>query len=841
MKISSFQRSGKILINHIVSLSGVVVLLAVNGCADTKLVVPKKIEFERSQQTGNVSLLGEQQLQRKYSESDTPKLPVINSGNTDSNQGQPVATSAGERSDLTVSFDQMPLPTFIQAVYGSVLKTNYSMDGAVAARTDLITFHTPKPQSASQMANLARMLLKSYGIAVQDFGGVIRMVPDTATSSYSPAIRRGRAQPDTPQSLRPIFYYVELESVRVTDFNNFLKTMFGTKIQMQDDLARNAVLLSGQSEDISAVMEVIQVFDQPLMRGQRAKRISPVFWTADEFSKRLVEVLSAEGYAASTSLVSGSPILILPIAPLNSVIVFASSEKVLNHTLTWARDLDKPSNSQAGGTFFTYPVKYADAQALAKTLSDLIGGSTNASMTPASVPGQSSPVPAVATSKGGSKIVVNNATNSLIIQGGGPDEYRNWMALLAELDKPTKSALIDVMVAEVTVGTANTFGVDWNFRNSKTAGSASAGGSPGTVTSSNAGSSSGGLTFSFLNSAGLLRADISALASKNDAQILSSPKLMARNGETATIQVADEVPILTSTTTTPGFISGSTTTNTIQYRTAGMILKVRPVINSGNRIDLDISQEVSNVKSLSSGAITSPTIGTRKVDTKLTLRDGSTVMLAGLISNDNSSSDAGVPLLKDIPGIGSLFKTETTNKNKKELIILITPYIINDDFEAESISNAFQSSLGDWAKDLKERTDLRALKRMPPSVVAPVKVDAPAANPKESVSQSPAEPVSKETMSEDLAPGERNEGQTPLKASTAESLNSKESLMPSEVIMSKPVTESTSTPSSTGKAGDNKKTKGNTAGAKTAPVLPGTKPVENTDLLEELRRAVEKR
>jgi general secretion pathway protein D len=203
------------------------------------------------------------------------------------------------------------------------------------------------------------------------------------------------------------------------------------------------------------------------------------------------------------------------------------------------------------------------------------------------------------------------------------------------------------------------------------------------------------------------------LASKSDAQILSSPKLMARNGETATIQVADEVPILTSTTTTPGVLTGSTTTNTVQYRTAGMILKVRPIINSGSRIDLDISQEVSNVKSLTSGAITSPTIGTRKVDTKLTLRDGSTVMLAGLISNDNNSSDGGVPLLKDIPGIGSLFKNESMNKNKKELIILITPYIINDDFEAESITNAFQSTLGDWARDLKSNADMNRLRRSP--------------------------------------------------------------------------------------------------------------------------------
>jgi general secretion pathway protein D len=89
-------------------------------------------------------------------------------------------------------------------------------------------------------------------------------------------------------------------------------------------------------------MEVIQVFDQPSMRGQRTKRVSPVFWTAEEFSKRLVEVLSAEGYAASTSVGAGTPILILPIPPINSVIIFSSSETVMNHALQWSKNWISP-------------------------------------------------------------------------------------------------------------------------------------------------------------------------------------------------------------------------------------------------------------------------------------------------------------------------------------------------------------------------------------------------------------------------------------------------------------------------------------------------------------------
>jgi general secretion pathway protein D len=658
------------------------------------------------------------------------------------------------------------------------------------------------------MANLARMLLKSYGIAVQDFGGVIRMVPDTASNSYSPQIRRGRALPDTPASLRPVFHYVELDAVRISDFTSLLRTMFGSKIQIQEDTVRNALMLSGQSEDISAVMDVIQVFDQPAMRGQRSKRISPVFWSADELANRLVQVLSAEGYAAGTSLGAVTPILILPIAPLNSVIVFASSEQVMNHVLTWAKELDKPSESQANGAYFTYPVKYADAQALAKTLSELMGGGVAAPSVAGAAPAARPPA----------KIVVNNATNSLIIQGGGQDQYRQWMALLAELDKPTKSALIDVMVAEVTAGTSTKLGIDWTFKNGNALPN-------GVLPITRAGAT--GLAFSYLNSAASMRADVTALAGKNDAQILSSPKLMARNGETATIQVAQEVPILTSITSTPGSIlTTGTTTNTVQYRTAGMILKVRPVINSGNRIDLDISQEVSDVKEIVAGGIASPTIGIRKVDTKLTLRDGSTVMLAGLISNNNSSSDSGVPFLKDLPLVGSLFKSQSVGRGKTELIILITPYIINDDFEAESITNAFQSSLGDWARDLKERTDLKSLKRPIPAAAVPSNMQ-----PEPSVQNVNKPDVTDQRIIESKEP----EAAMSDVNSTEKDAGLANEVTPSnqEVVMSKPEAPALK---------DSKASAGNKPGDKAKPSgpVPAGKPVTDADLLEELKRSLQR-
>ena len=111
-----------------------------------------------------------------------------------------------------------------------------------------------------------------------------------------------------------------------------------------------------------------------------------------------------------------------------------------------------------------------------------------------------------------------------------------------------------------------------------------------------------------------------------------------------------------------------------------MILKVRPTIFSDDRIDLDVMQEVSAARTTSTGVNISPTFSQRKVETKLTLREGSTVMLAGLISSQDTRSESGVPLLKDIPVVGQLFKNDQRTSERTELVILITPYVISDDY-----------------------------------------------------------------------------------------------------------------------------------------------------------------
>ena len=674
--------------------------LTLSGCAVPPPKAPDPLVYNSSQDSRNSGSLGAQQpgLPKETPITAGPRTPPAITGNLrpTPTKAQP-SESAG---DLTVSVEQMALPAFIQAIYGGILQLNYSVDASVNARTDLITFRTPKPISAAHLTELAAQLLKSYGVAVQDFGGVLRIVPSTSLGSTLPLVRRGRAQPTVPQPLRPVFQYIETESVRSANLVGPLKGILGDKVKVEADNF-GGLMLSGQPDDVQVALELVQVFDQPGLRGQNSSRIVPRFWGADEFARRLGEVLKAEGYGVGTQ--SGpDPITLVPLPPINSVIIFASSPQVMKHVLEWVRDLDQLNAVQAGSAFFTYPVKHADAQDLAKALNDLIGSPTTVQQTQPT--GGTPPSTSAATTQRQRRVVVNGATNSLIFQGGSQEDYRQWLALLAELDRPTKSALIDVLVAEVALNDDSNLGFTWQLQ--QLGSGAQAVRLSGTTYNLNA--SGSGLTVNALLGGNPLRQlAISALASNSDSRVISNPKIVTRNGEAANISVGQDVPTVSSqAVTTSGSIIGNNNTvvpQTIQYRNTGVLLRVRPVIHAGDRIDLEVSQEVSSAEATTTGVTTSPTIRKRSVETKLSLRDGATIMLGGLISETNTDSDSGVPLLKDIPGLGNLFKRATKSRQRTELVMLITPYVLNDTDDAEAATDAYQSTLGEWADSVRQR------------------------------------------------------------------------------------------------------------------------------------------
>jgi len=185
---------------------------------------------------------------------------------------------------------------------------------------------------------------------------------------------------------------------------------------------------------------------------------------------------------------------------------------------------------------------------------------------------------------------------------------------------------------------------------------------------------------------------LSALEQVTHVEVVSSPEVMVLNNQTATLQVGDRVPIITEQAVST--ISGDAPiVNSVQYEDTGVILKVTPRVNRGGMVMMDISQEVSEVSSSTSSTIQSPTIQQRKITSSVAVQDGETIALGGLISDNRSKSKAGIPLLEDIPVLGNLFRDSGYKNDRTELMVLITPHVVDNLRKARKVTDELRRKL----------------------------------------------------------------------------------------------------------------------------------------------------
>jgi general secretion pathway protein D len=188
---------------------------------------------------------------------------------------------------------------------------------------------------------------------------------------------------------------------------------------------------------------------------------------------------------------------------------------------------------------------------------------------------------------------------------------------------------------------------------------------------------------------GNIDAALNFFAKNNQLNVLSTPRLTARSGGTAQIQVGSDVPIITSqrATDTQSTDNGTDILQSVDYRSTGVLLSIEPIVFGDNRVDLAITQEVSTAIPTTSSQISSPTISNRSVTTQLSLEDGATAILGGLIQETTTRDETGTPILKDIPLIGNLFRNTTLSNTRTELIVLITAYVVRDGEEKKAFTD----------------------------------------------------------------------------------------------------------------------------------------------------------
>lgn len=284
---------------------------------------------------------------------------------------------------------------------------------------------------------------------------------------------------------------------------------------------------------------------------------------------------------------------------------------------------------------------------------------------------------------GAPSIVADPAENSLVIYASAADHER-LSAMMAQLDRLPTQVLLEATIAEVSLGDELNFGLRWFFES-------------GNVTGTLTDVASGGISsvfpgFSYLFSTGSMRVVLNALSSVTDVKIVSSPTLMVLDNKEATLQVGDQVPIITQQSRST-IDPDAPVVNSVEMKDTGVILSVRPHVNESGRVVLDINQEVSSVVATTTSGIDSPTIRQRKLTTTVVVADGESLALGGLIQDRDGLKRTKLPLLGDIPGVGNMFRRKETSIQRTELIIFIQPRIVHDVGEARRITDDYRDQL----------------------------------------------------------------------------------------------------------------------------------------------------
>ncbi|MEO1611424.1 MAG: secretin N-terminal domain-containing protein, partial [Pseudomonadota bacterium] len=440
----------------------------------------------------------------------------------------------------------------------------------------------------------------------------------------------------------------------------------------------DAVLVTGTAEEIDIARATVNALDVDALAGNSVMLVGLENAPADALAAELAGVFGGD---AAPSLSDGEgPIRagglrIVPLDRLGAVLLLARDGATLDRAFAWVQRLDRPRSADAQ-RLFVYRVQNRPAASLADSLNTLFQGEAVAAedgtlaASPIQLRGEAPP-----------RIVVDAEKNALVISAASR-QFDTLVDLIRQLDSAPLQVLVETTILEVTLGDNLRYGVQYAFSVGDLFND-----SEGGVTLTNAGAAIApefpGFAFTIGTSLGA-EAIIEALDDVSEVNVVSSPKLLVRDNQAATLQIGDQVPIVTRTA--QGTTTDSTIVNQIEYRDTGVRLTVTPRVNSGGFVSLEVDQEVSTVAPTTTSGIDSPTISRRVVTTDVTIRSGQTVVLGGLIQDSSTVGRTGIPVLNEIPVLGAAFGRRNQQVGRTELLALLRPHILSSPEQAEDLT-----------------------------------------------------------------------------------------------------------------------------------------------------------
>jgi general secretion pathway protein D len=669
-----------------------------------------------------------------------------------------VLAGAAPNEGITLNLVEATAAEAARSVLGDVLGVNYSVSDKV---TGSITIQTVKPVAKEALLEIFETVLRTEGAAILVDNGFYKIVPIADGLAAGAPMRakgmNGRRIAGLGTQVVP------LQHVAAAEMERILKSIAPQSTVLRADPARNLLVLSGTRSELASMLDAIGVFDVDWMRGM-SFALHPVETSDVEAITQELDTVFANDKDSPTKGI----VRFVPNKRLKSILVISSRPEYLEKAASWLRRIDmvgKTTEKQV----HVYHVQNRPAVELAQLLQRVYASqergrnSATASiapretaamlLTPATAPEglagsavdrafPSAPLattqpfprapgppstdesrappllrpvePANAVSPpdpggqqqsassappddraSGISVVADEPNNALVITAT-PAEYKRMREILERVDVLPNQVLLEATIAEVTLNDQLKFGLRWFFERGRHQVTLAEGLPIAPVLPA----------FSYFLNEPNVQVALHALSSITDVNIVSSPTLMVLDTKKAVLHVGDEVPIPTQSQQSV-IAPGAPIINSIAYRNTGVILGITPRISDKGRVLLEVEQEVSDVARTTTSTLDAPTIQQRRVRTTVAVGDGESLVLAGFIQDRADVGRDEVPLLGEIPLVGNVFKNKANSIRRTELLIAITPRIVNDAQQMRGITEEFRDKLN---------FSLRPQRRRPPDV-----------------------------------------------------------------------------------------------------------------------------
>ncbi|MFZ5465927.1 MAG: type II secretion system secretin GspD [Pseudomonadota bacterium] len=646
--------------------------------------------------------------------------------------------------DITLNFENSDVHEVVKVVIGDLLKENYVIDAAVKGA---ISVQTSRPVSREALLPLMENLLRMNGAAMVREAGAYRIVPlASAMRGASPTLDRR-----LPTGFR--VQVVPLRYIGALEMQKILEPFVADGGMLKVDERRNLLMLAGSSAELQGWLATVDTFDVDWLQGYSVG----VFPLENADAKTMVTELQkiigdeAEGMIRLEPIERLNALLVVTPQPsylermkewvdrldrggagpgsrlyvyqvknrkaseLAEVIgeIFLGQERARTEPVRLAPGLQparlesRPSGISGGGLSAQATGLAARNQPGLTPRAPLTGGMTMGlgatGSYPASGLGGGSPltgdVPQRPASGGegltviegaGVRVVADEANNSILVYASAED-FRIVEQALKRLDVEPLQVLVEASIVEVSLSDELRYGLEWFFTNNRVINNKTGQG----LLDLNVGNDGSGLaslipgfSYSLVDSAGAVKAVLNALATESKVNVLSSPSLMVLDNRTAEIRVGDQVPVrLSSQETYSGGLLEA-----YQYRDTGVRLKVTPRVNVGGLVTLDIVQEVTDIGSKDPDT-KQYTFLQRAIESVVAVQSGQTIVLGGLILENNTDAERGIPGVYKVPVFGKLFGTTEESTQRTELLVMLTPRVVRNQKEAAQVTEEFRDRL----------------------------------------------------------------------------------------------------------------------------------------------------